>query len=50
MGILWEVECDNESGSKDVTILEKAYKFFHDHMRNRFELEHWYEMMKTQPK
>ena len=31
-------------------ILEPAHKLYKERMRKKFDLEHWYEMLKDQPK
>ena len=49
-GILWEVERQNENGSNEARILEKAHQLFKDRMKKKFALDHWYAMLKDQPK
>jgi len=49
-GILCEIEHQNESGSNEARVLEKAHQLFKDRMKKRFDLEHWYAMLKDQPK
>ena len=49
-GILLEIERLNESGSNEVIILEKAHELYKKRMGKKFELEHWYAMLKDQPK
>ena len=49
-GILLEIERLNESGSNEVRILEKAHELYKKRMGKKFELEHWYAMLKYQPK
>jgi len=50
IGILLEIEHLNESGSNEVRILEKAHELYKMHMGKKFELEHWYAMLKDKPK
>ena len=49
-GILLEVERSNHSGWNDSMIVEHAQKLFIERDGKRFELEHWYDMLKDQPK
>ena len=43
------MECENESGSNEDRILEKVHELFNDYMGKKYELEHWYEILKEQP-
>jgi len=45
-----EVERTNQSGWNEVMILEAAHKLFKERTGKKFDLEHWYEMLKDQPK
>ena len=49
-GILLEIERLNESGSNVVRIIEKAHELYKMRMGKKFELEHWYTMLKDEPK
>jgi len=49
-GILLEIERLNESGSNVVRIIEKAHELYKMRMSKKFELVHWYAMLKDQPK
>ena len=49
-GIISEVERINQSGWNEVMILEAAHKLYTECTRKKFDLEHWYEMLKDQPK
>ena len=45
-----EVERTNQSDWNEVMILEAAHKLFKERTGKKFDLEHWYEMLKDQPK
>lgn len=49
-GIMLEVECINQSGWNEVMILEVAHKLYKERMGKKFDLKHWYELLKDQPK
>jgi len=49
-GILLELEHSNQSGWNDNMIIEYAQKLFTERIRKRFDLDHWYDMLKDQPK
>jgi len=50
IGIMLEVECSNLSGWNDAKILQEAHRLYIERTMKKFELEHWYEMLKDQPK
>lgn len=41
-----EVERMNQSGWNEVMILEAAHKLYKERIGKKFDLEHWYEMLK----
>ena len=45
-----EVEHSNHSGWNDPKILEEAHRMYTERTTKKFELDHWYEMLKDQPK
>ena len=45
-----EAEHTNETGSNDATNPDAAHKLYKKHIGKKFDLEHWYEMLKDQPK
>ena len=45
-----KLERSNHSGWNDSMIMEHAQKLFIERIGKRFDLEHWYEMLKDQPK
>ena len=49
-GILLEVEYINQSGWNESRIIEKAQKLFIERMGKRFDLDHWYDILKDQHK
>ena len=49
-GIILEVTRTNQSGSNESMSLEKAQNLFTERVGKRFDLDHWYEMLKGQPK
>ena len=49
-GVMLEVERINQSGWNEVMILEAAHKLYKERTRKKSNLEHWYELLKDQPK
>ena len=45
-----EVEHINQSGWNEVMILEAAHKLYKERTGKKFDLEHWYELLRDQPK
>ena len=45
-----EVERINQSGWNEVMILEAAHKLYKERTGKKFDLEHWYELLRDQPK
>jgi len=45
-----EVERSNHNGWNDAKILQEAQRLYTEHTGKKFELEHWCEMLKDQPK
>ena len=45
-----EVEHSNHSGWNDVKIMEEVHRLYTERTTKKFELDHWYEMLKDQPK
>jgi len=41
-----EVERSNHSGWNDAKILQEAYRLYIERTSKKFELEHWYELLK----
>ena len=45
-----EVERCNHSGWNDAKIAEEAHRLYTERTGKKFELDHWYELLKDQPK
>ena len=45
-----EMKRSSHSGWNDAKILEETHRLYTQRTEKKFELEHWYEMLKDQPK
>ena len=47
---MFEVERSNRSGWNDSKIMQEDHRLYAECIGKKFELDHWYEMLKDQPK